>query len=90
MCEYANTLEDEVSTLRKAEQEMRSELERVRKIMSSISTPPFLEGVTACQNITDTSLSGPLYTLHQMLSATVRELPGSLVTRYYLGQAQAK
>ena len=57
MCEYANTLEDEVSTLRKSEQEMRSELERVRKIMSSISTPPFLEGVTACQNIPDTSLS---------------------------------
>ena len=80
MCEYANSLEDEVSSLRKSEQEMRAELERVRKVMSSISTPSFLEGVSACQSIPATSLSGPLYTLHQMLSATVREFTGLFTT----------
>lgn len=76
MCEYANTLEDEVTSLRKSEQEMRSELERVHKVMSSISTPAFLEGVKPCQTIPDTKLCGPLFTLHQMLTSSAREFPG--------------
>lgn len=76
MCDYAKTLDDKVTSLRKAEQEARSELERVRKIMGSISTPSFLEGVKPSDKIPDSPLTGPLFTLHQMLSSTIREFPG--------------
>jgi len=73
MCEYGNTLEDEVSSLRTSEQEMRTELERVRKVMVGMTTPGFLDGIKPCSDIPSAPLTGPLFTLHQLLSATLRE-----------------
>lgn len=68
-CESANKLEDEISDLRKGEQGVRGELEKVRKVMVSISLPSFLDGVEPSKAIPASPLAGPLYTLHQLLAA---------------------
>jgi len=74
ICEQGKSIEDEVSALRAAEEANRAELERVKSLMVAMPTPAFLSGISPCADIpTPVSLPSPLYTLHHLASATLRE-----------------
>ena len=63
-----------MSALRTAEEENRAELERVKSLMVAMPTPAFLTGISPCADIpTPVSLPSPLYTLHHLAAATLRE-----------------
>lgn len=74
ICEQGKSIEDQVSALRTAEEENRAELERVKSLMVAMPTPAFLTGISPCADIpTPVSLPSPLYTLHHLAAATLRE-----------------
>jgi len=79
LCERSKAVDSEVVELRASEAAVRSELEKVRKVMEPIGSPAFLEGVEPCVMV-DTELTGPLYTLHQLLYTAAREVKGVTVS----------